>query len=30
MIVEMIGGLTPVNNLDYPRPHHKIVPKILK
>ena len=23
-------GLTPVNILDYPRPHHKIVPKILK
>ena len=23
-------GLTPVNKLDYPRPHHKIVSKILK
>ena len=23
-------GLTPISILDYPRPHHKIVPKILK
>ena len=23
-----VMGLTPVNKFDYPRPHHKIVPKI--